>query len=50
MRQTDLPESVRETITQILARGNTVEVKMVQGQIQVIEISRKLKIKAPTIG
>lgn len=42
-----LTEEVLKTIESALKHGNTVELKKVNGQIQVIEIKRQLKIKAP---
>lgn len=36
-------EEVLEKILSILRRGNTVEIKRVGGEIQVIEIQRKVK-------
>lgn len=40
-----LSEEVLKAIEVALKRGNTVELKKVNGQIQVIEISRKLQVK-----
>lgn len=37
---------VIEEILRILKRGNTVEVKKVNGQIVVVEIERKVKVKS----
>lgn len=37
---------VIEEILRILKRGNTVELKKVSGQIVVVEIERKVKIKS----
>ena len=45
-----LQKEVLDEIQKDLDRGNTVELKKVRGEIQVIEISRKLKIKAVTTG
>ena len=36
-------DEVQEKILSILKRGNTVEIKRVGGEIQVIEIQRKIK-------
>lgn len=36
-----LTQSQVDTISEILHRGNTVEIKKVNGQIQIIEIRRK---------
>ena len=36
-----LTQSQVDTISEILRRGNTVEIKKVNGQIQIIEIRRK---------
>lgn len=35
-----------EEILRILKRGNTVELKKVSGQIVVVEIERKVKVKS----
>ena len=40
-----LNDEVLAVIEQALKRGNTVEIKKVNGQIQVIEIDRRLKIR-----
>ena len=45
-----LPPEVVAEIQRCLDRGNTVELKKVRGEIQVIEISRKLKIKTIATG
>ena len=45
-----LPSEVLLEIQRCLDRGNTVELKKVRGEIQVIEIVRKLKIKAAATG
>lgn len=37
---------VIEEILRILKRGNTVELKKVGGQIVVVEIERKVKVKS----
>ncbi len=37
---------VIEEILRILKRGNTVELKKVSGQIVVVEIERKVKVKS----
>lgn len=42
----ELPNQVLIAIERALKRGNTVELKKVNGQIQVIEINRKLQISA----
>lgn len=34
-------------VERILKNGSTVEIKLVAGEIQIIEIKRKLKIKIP---
>lgn len=36
-----------ECIARILKSGNNVELKKVNGEIQIIEIQRKLKMKTP---
>lgn len=38
------PKTIEE-ILRILKRGNTVEVKKVNGQLVVVEIERKVKVK-----
>lgn len=40
------PQAVQE-IAQILARGSDAEVKKVHGEVVVVEIRRKLRIKTP---
>ena len=40
-----LNDEVLAVIEKALKRGNTVEIKKVNGQIQVIEIDRRLKIR-----
>lgn len=40
-----MPPEIWEEIQRILKRGNTVELKKVGGQIVVVEIERKVKIK-----
>ena len=42
-------EMIRE-IYRILRKGNTAEIKKEQGNIVVVEIQRKKKIKAPVKG
>ena len=39
-----------EFIMQILKKGNTAEIKREQGQLVVVEIQRKVKIKTPING
>lgn len=50
MNSFSLPPEVVMEIQKCLDRGNTVELKLVRGEIQVIEISRKLKIKTIATG
>ena len=38
---------IDDEIMRLLKKGSTVEIKLVSGQIQIIEIRRKLKIKIP---
>jgi Fe-S cluster biogenesis protein NfuA len=40
-----MPPEMREEIQRILKRGNTAEVKKSGGQIIVVEIERKVKIR-----
>lgn len=40
------PEEITSKILAILKRGNTVEVKRAGGEIQIIEIQRKIKHRA----
>jgi len=47
MAKFELPEKVVEAITEALRKGNDVELKKVNGQIVVVEIQRKLKVKSP---
>lgn len=42
-------DEVFETILSILKRGNTAEVKRVGGEIQIIEIQRKVKHRMTVI-
>ena len=42
-------EMIRE-IYRILRKGNTAEIKKEHGNIVIVEIQRKKKIKAPVIG
>ena len=44
-KEIDMPPEIWEEIQRILKRGNTVELKKVGGQIVVVEIERKVKIK-----
>ena len=46
MIQTIPPEAWAE-ITACFARGSTVELKWIAGQVQVVEIRRKIKYKTP---
>lgn len=41
---------VTRTIEEILKRGNTAEVKLVRGEIVVVEIHRSVKIKCFATG
>lgn len=41
---------VVETITKILKRGDTVELKKENGKLVVVEIRRKVQIKTSAIG
>lgn len=43
MESVNKPDKALEKILPILKRGNTVEVKCVGGEIQIIEIQRKIK-------
>ena len=43
MDSANAPDEVQVKILSILKRGNTVEIKRVGGEIQVIEIQRKIK-------
>lgn len=47
MAKLELPEKIVDAIFDALKRGNDVELKKVNGQIVVIEIQRKLKVKSP---
>lgn len=47
MAKLELPEKIVDAISDALKRGNDVELKKVNGQIVVIEIQRKLKVKSP---
>jgi len=40
-----IPDTVSKAIVDSLRRGNDVEVKKINGQIVVVEIKRKVKIK-----
>lgn len=42
----EIPPEALLAIDRILHRGNTVELKKVNGKIEVIEITRQVKIKA----
>lgn len=42
--------AVQRTILEILKRGNTAEVKLVKGEIVVVEIHRNVKIKCFATG
>ena len=42
-----IPPQAVEEIAQILARGSDAEVKRVHGEVVVVEIKRKLRIKTP---
>lgn len=43
-------ESTMKIISEIIRRGNVAEVKKEKDNVVVIEIQRKVKIKAPTTG
>ncbi len=43
-------EEMIKEIYRILRKGNTVEVKKENGKIVIVEIQRKMKMKAPAIG
>lgn len=45
-----LSEAAQETILQCLKRGNSVELKLIKGEISIIEIERKLKMKTSANG
>ncbi len=45
-----LDDKAIEAITQILKRGNNVEIKKVQGNVEVVEIKRKLICKTLKTG
>jgi hypothetical protein len=45
-----LPQKVQEIIFDSLKRGNTVELKKVNGEIVVVEIQRKVKNKTVITG
>ena len=45
-----ISEEVTQDILKSLNRGNTIELKIVQGQLQVIEIQRRLKVKVAATG
>lgn len=42
-----LPDEVLAVIEKALKKGNTVELKKVNGKVEVIEIDRTLRIKTP---
>ena len=44
-----MPEWI-EVVLKILEKGNTAEVKKVNGKIEVIEVNRKLKIMISITG
>lgn len=43
-------EEIIKEIHRILKKGNTAEIKKTGGNIVVVEIQRKVKIKAPATG
>lgn len=43
MTSASAPDETLEKILSILKRGNTAEVKRVGGEVQIIEIQRKIK-------
>lgn len=47
MQKITIPQTAVEEIAQILARGSDAEVKKVRGEVVVVEIRRKLRIKSP---
>lgn len=42
-----IPEEVEKQIIQILKKGNDVELKKINGQLVVVEITRKKRSKSP---
>ena len=48
--ETIFDKKTTELILQALKRGNTVELKKEQGRLVVVEIQRKVKIKASITG
>lgn len=49
-RRIKMDNETIEFIMQILKKGNTAEIKREQGQLVVVEIQRKVKIKTPING
>lgn len=45
-----MPQEIIQTILSILKRGNNAEIKKENGKIVVVEIQRKVKIKASASG
>ena len=46
----DMDERMLAVIAEILARGNTAEVKKRKNDVIVLEVERKIKISIPTSG